>query len=75
VLALLPTPYRYLLSVYRSDAWLAVLRLDLPEDIHKKVLAAVPDTILPALTTPLMLAGAAGLGGERSWWGERGIRG
>ncbi|PSC69895.1 nucleolar complex 4-like protein [Micractinium conductrix] len=39
-----------------SDAWLAVLRMDLPEDVLKKVLAHMHDVIIPSLANPVLLA-------------------
>ncbi|PRW44488.1 nucleolar complex 4-like protein [Chlorella sorokiniana] len=39
-----------------SDAWLALLRMDLPEDIYKKVLARMHDLIIPSLVKPVLLA-------------------
>ncbi len=39
-----------------SDAWLAFLRLELPDDIYKRVLTRLHDIIMPALFNPLLLA-------------------
>ena len=40
-----------------SEAWLAFLRLDLPDDIYRKVLVSLHDRIIPALVNPLLLSG------------------
>ncbi len=39
-----------------SDAWLALLRLPLPDDVYRKVLARLHDLVIPALTEPLRLS-------------------
>jgi U3 small nucleolar RNA-associated protein 19 len=39
-----------------SDAWLALLRLPLPDDIYRKVLARLPDGVIPHLFSPLLLS-------------------
>eukprot|EP00191_Tetraselmis_sp_GSL018_P021538 CAMPEP_0177578348 /NCGR_PEP_ID=MMETSP0419_2-20121207/296_1 /TAXON_ID=582737 /ORGANISM="Tetraselmis sp., Strain GSL018" /LENGTH=576 /DNA_ID=CAMNT_0019066777 /DNA_START=92 /DNA_END=1823 /DNA_ORIENTATION=- len=39
-----------------SQAWLAFLRMDLPQDIHRKVLLKLPTVVIPNLTNPLLLS-------------------
>ncbi|KAI7841082.1 hypothetical protein COHA_005309 [Chlorella ohadii] len=39
-----------------SDAWLALLQMDLPEDVYKKVLARMHDLIIPSMVKPVLLA-------------------
>lgn len=39
-----------------SDAWMAFLRLDLPDDAYRKALARLHDLVIPNLTSPLLLA-------------------
>ncbi|TDH65764.1 hypothetical protein CCR75_005696 [Bremia lactucae] len=39
-----------------SLAWIAVLRHKLPEKLYKKVLAKLPDEVIPHLVNPLLLA-------------------
>lgn len=39
-----------------SNAWMAFLQLPLPDDIYRKVLAALQDTIIPGLVNPVLLA-------------------
>lgn len=39
-----------------SDAWMAFLRLDLPDDIYRKTLSRLHDLVIPNLTTPLLLS-------------------
>lgn len=56
-----PFPLFFLLPCQpaRSDAWLALLRMDFPEDVLKKVLARMHDLVIPSLINPLLLAGGA----------------
>lgn len=39
-----------------SDAWMAFLRLDLPDDVYRKILSRLHDLVIPNLTTPLLLS-------------------
>ena len=40
----------------RRNAWLAVLRCELPADAYRRVLVKMHDTIIPVMPNPLLLA-------------------
>ena len=39
-----------------NDAWMAYLRLDLPDDVYRKTLSRLHDLVIPNLTVPLLLS-------------------
>lgn len=39
-----------------SEAWMSFLRVDLPDDVYKKILTRIHDLVIPNLTSPLLLA-------------------
>lgn len=40
----------------RSEAWLAVLQLPVPQDLYHKVLLRLHSSVIPNMTSPNMLA-------------------
>ncbi len=53
---LFPQPQNPIPTAPRSDAWLAFLRLELPDDTYRRVLTRLHDAVLPAVFNPLLLS-------------------
>jgi hypothetical protein len=51
---LAPCQYQY--QHLGRNAWLAVLRCELPADAYRRVLVKMHDAIIPAMPNPLLLA-------------------
>eukprot|EP00951_Prasinocladus_malaysianus_P025812 scaffold227233_cov33-Prasinocladus_malaysianus.AAC.1 len=50
------SPHAGVSNVARSEAWLAFLRMNLPQDIYKKVLIKIHTSLIPNITDPLLLS-------------------
>lgn len=59
----------------RSEAWLALLQLPVPEDIYRKVLLHLHEAVIPHMINPNMLADFLTYSLNQGGWGLRGLQG